>query len=473
MKRHYLLVIFALIALPGCAVNPVSGRQDFVMMSESEEIALGRKSDLEVRKQYGVYDSQKLQQYVDQVGQRLAANSHRSNLQYHFTVVDSPEVNAFALPGGYIYITRGILPYLGSEAELAAVLGHEIGHVTARHAVKQYTAATAANIGVQLASIFVPEINTQAGYNLVNVAGSALLSGYGREHELEADHLGAGYLAKTGYDPHAMMDVLAVLKNQEQFDIAQAKQEHREPRIYHGLFASHPDSDTRLQQVVGEASSLAISANPVEGKAVYLEHVDGIAFGDSPSQGVVRNNEFLHAGLGIALRFPMDWTVRNSPKKLFATSGNAAIELTLVEHFQGSPSDYLENNIGHGQLTTLTIHGLQGAILAASPTAEAAAIRMGANLFVITGTARSAPLFVAARSDIETTIRSFHPLGASERKLAQGLKISIRHARSGDTFEGYAEKSPLGKNASGYLRLLNKAYPDGEPLAGEAVKLVE
>ncbi|MDE2310199.1 MAG: M48 family metalloprotease, partial [Betaproteobacteria bacterium] len=206
-------------------------------MSEAQEISFGRNADAEVRKQYGVYKSAALQEYVNSVGQQIAKKSHRPNLQYHFTVLDTPEVNAFALPGGYVYITRGILAYLNSEAELAAVLGHEIGHVTARHGVRQASAELAANIGLSITSILVPEINSAAGQNLSNILGGALFAGYGRDHELEADRLGAEYLARTGYDPHAMIEVIDVLKHQELLDAEIARQEGREPRHYHGLFA--------------------------------------------------------------------------------------------------------------------------------------------------------------------------------------------------------------------------------------------
>ena len=165
-----LLIVVAAQALSGCASNPVSGKQDFVMMSEQQEIALGRSSDAEVRKQYKVYANPALQSYVDRVGQKVAAHSHRPNIHYHFTVLDTPEINAFALPGGYVYITRGILAYLNSEAEMAAVLGHEVGHVTARHGVRQQSAAQATNIGLSIVSIFVPQLNTQAGHDLSNTA---------------------------------------------------------------------------------------------------------------------------------------------------------------------------------------------------------------------------------------------------------------------------------------------------------------
>ena len=156
--RTRIAALLVALALTGCAQNPVTGNPNLVLLTESQEIAMGRREDTNVRRQYDVDDDAQLQQYVNEIGQRLAKASHRPGLDYRFLVVDTPEVNAFALPGGYIYITRGILSYLNSEAELAAVLGHELGHVTARHSVQQISATTAANIGVNILGIFVPEI---------------------------------------------------------------------------------------------------------------------------------------------------------------------------------------------------------------------------------------------------------------------------------------------------------------------------
>ncbi|OHC82547.1 MAG: peptidase M48 Ste24p, partial [Sideroxydans sp. RIFOXYB12_FULL_59_6] len=317
----FLLFGIAALVLAGCAQNPVTGKQDFVMMSEAQEISLGRQADADVRKQYKVYPNPALQAYVDRVGQKLATHSHRNNLRYRFTVLDSPEINAFALPGGYVYITRGIMAYLNSEAEMAAVLGHEIGHVTARHGVRQQSASQAANLGIQLASILVPELNNQAFHDVSNLLGGALLSGYGREHELESDRLGAQYLARTAYDPQAMIRVVGVLKNQELFDAEIAKQEGREPRRYHGTFATHPDNDTRLQQVVGEAGTLTVE-NPAENREEYLRQTAGLIFGDSVDEGVVRDNRFMHRDLGITLTFPAEWSVKNLPTQLVAISSN-------------------------------------------------------------------------------------------------------------------------------------------------------
>ena len=295
--------VLCALALANCAINPVTGNPNFVTMSESQEVSTGRNEDQKVREQYGTYDDAALQRYVNDIGQRLAKASHRAGLQYQFLVVDSPQVNAFALPGGYIYITRGILAYLNSEAELAAVLGHEIGHVTARHSVQQLSAATAANVGASVLQILVPQMRNTGGDLLINMLGGALLSGYGREHELEADRLGAEYLARTGYDPQAMIKVVGVLKNQELFDAEVAKAEGREPRAYHGLFASHPDNDTRLQEVVREAAKFKSAENRID-REEFMRSMERMVFADSPAQGIVRNNTFYHPDLGLTLQFP-------------------------------------------------------------------------------------------------------------------------------------------------------------------------
>jgi predicted Zn-dependent protease len=469
-----LLIVVAALALSGCASNPVSGKQDFVMMSEQQEIALGRSSDADVRKQYKVYANPALQSYVDRVGQKVAEHSHRPNIHYHFTVLDTPEINAFALPGGYVYITRGILAYLNSEAELAAVLGHEVGHVTARHGVRQQSAAQAANIGISIVSIFVPQLNTQTGHDVSNLLGGALLSGYGREHELEADHLGAQYLARSGYDPQAMIRVIGVLKNQEAFDAVIAKQEGREPSHYHGTFASHPDNDTRLQQVVGEASSLKV-ANPSENRSEFLKQTEGLVFNESVSEGVVRNNKFMHPELGIALTFPTDWHVKNSPTQLYALSpaSDAAIQLKIDNNPSGTVTEYVHRAVGNGApVESLEIEKLHAAIGSAN-NVVLGVIYFDRKAFLIQCNAKTAEAYNAQRDAMKTSIRSFHTLSEDERKQIRPLAIKLVIARKGDTYARLAQHSPLGKNAESYLRLINEQYPQGEPAAGQTLKIVE
>ncbi|GAB1235410.1 M48 family metalloprotease [Ferrigenium sp. UT5] len=462
------------LALAGCAQNPVSGKQDFVMMSEAQEISMGRSADVEVRKQYSVYQNPALQSYVNGVGQALAQRSHRNNLNYHFTVVDSPEINAFALPGGYVYITRGIMAYLNSEAELAGVLGHEIGHVTARHGVRQQSAAQAANIGISLVSIFVPELNNQAGQNLGNLLGGALLSGYGREHELESDRLGAQYLARAGYDPQAMIRVVGVLKNQESFDAEVAKQEGREPRRYHGTFATHPDNDTRLQQVVGEANNLTVTS-PVEKRDEYLQQTAGMTFGDSVAEGIVRDQRFLHKDLGIAITFPSGWRIQNLPAEVVALSpGNdAALQFKLDPKPSGTAVEYARRLLGqNADIAALQIDGLQSA-LGNDGKRLLGVIYLAGKAFLIQGGAKTPQVLAAQRSTMEAAIRSFKQLSVQERAAIKPLILRMVKAAKGDTYAKYAARSPLGRNAEQYLRLLNAHYPQGEPVPGQTVKLIE
>ena len=466
------------LTLTNCAENPVSGRANFVTISESQEVQTGRQEDVKVRQEYGVYDNKALQQYVNEVGQRLGKASHRPHLQYSYVVVDSPEINAFALPGGYIYITRGILAYLGSEAELAAVLGHETGHVTARHSVQQMSAATAANVGATLIGVFVPALRNQAGDTAINLLGGALLSGYGREHELEADKLGADYLYRTGYDPQAMIKVVGVLKNQELFDAALAKSEDREPRGYHGVFASHPDNDTRLQEVVAEAGRLPAGSGRVN-QDEFLRMIDRIPFGYSESQGFIRNFVFYHRELGLALKFPEHWRITNKPDSVAAKNrtDDVLIEMHLAGRAQGDPADILRKAVGGArEVTATTINGLPAAITTTTvrgyPT-RAAVLFLDKRAYFVGGQARSDAALQKALPEINATISSFHALTDTERNSMRPLTLRIINAPAGATFAELAKNSPLGRNAVAQLRLLNALYPNGEPVAGQPLKVIE
>ena len=468
------------LVLANCAQNPVTGNQNLVLISESQEIAIGKREDGNVRKQYSAYDDEQLQRYVNEIGQRLAKASHRPGLDYRFLVVDSPDVNAFALPGGYIYITRGIMAYMNSEAELAGVLGHEIGHVTARHSVQQLSAHTAANVGVTILQIFVPQAGSALGSNVINILGGSLLSGYGREHELEADRLGAEYLARTGYDPQAMVKVVGILKNQELFDAEVAKAEGRQPRAYHGLFASHPDNDTRLQQVVGEATRFKQPTTHT-GQEEFLRRTDHMIYADGPKQGVLRNHHFYHAELGLAVSFPAGWQARNRPQNVVATSpqGEAIIDMRAGGAAKGTPAEVLRRALklsSSEEVTSTTVNGMQAAIANTSvggrPT-RAACMFHGKGAFLVAGQARTAEGFKQYESDIQATIMSFREITDEERALARPLRLRVITASPGLTFTALARRAPLGRFAEGHLRVINGMYPTGEPVAGQPLKIIE
>ncbi|MFN7087652.1 MAG: M48 family metalloprotease, partial [Burkholderiales bacterium] len=351
---------------------------------------------------------------------------------------------------------------------------------TARHSVQQMSAATAAQVGASLLQIFVPQARSQAGDTLINLLGSALLSGYGREHELEADRLGAEYLARTGYDPQAMVQVVGVLKNQELFDAEVAKAEGRAPRAYHGVFASHPDNDTRLQQVVGEAARFK-QAQTRTAREEFLRMIDRMVFADSPEQGVVRNNTLYHTGLGLAMRFPQGWRVKNQPQNVTALSprGDALIDLRMAGPAQGSPAEVLRKlvRVGFGAaVTSLTLNGLAAAAVSTSiggkPT-RVIVVFLGKNAYAIGAQAQDNPAMSRHLPEIDAAQRSFHAITDQERALARPLRVRVITANKGLTFAELARSSPLGRHAAGYLRVINGMYPSGEPVAGQALKIVE
>ncbi|MDJ0956999.1 MAG: M48 family metalloprotease [Arenicellales bacterium] len=471
---HTLWPVLALLLLVGCATNPVTGKQNFVLMSEEQEIDLGKQYHTEVMKQYEVYDDPELTALVERLGEELAANSHRSDLDFHFTVLDSPEVNAFALPGGYVYITRGIIAYMNNEEHLAGVLGHEIGHVTARHSVRQHAASTTANVFGAIATIAT---GSQGVSQLSSTLGGALVSGYGRSHELEADRLGAEYLAVTGYDPQTMLGVIGILKDQEAFELKRAREENRQPRIYHGLFSTHPDHDRRLQEVIAAAEKFKNPQAKHTNPESFLKLLDNLTFGHSENQGVVRGNRFYHKDLDFTIEFPQGWRIENQPDRLLAVSAdNNAMFMVQIDNQKQSetPSAYLRRNFNNvRQVQSIDNDSSTGLVEGSHPfgsgTIRVAAAFHHDKVYVLHAAARYRlpdPQFI-------DSVKSIRSLDTRERELAEALHLRLIRARDGDTFASLANQSNLASYAEEQLRLLNGMYPDGEPSPGQLVKIVE
>ena len=245
------------------------------------------------------------------------------NLAWTFTVLDSPDVNAFALPGGYVYVTRGILAYLDSEADLAGVVGHEIGHVTARHGAQRATKQQRAGVGVVAATVLGVLLEAggvrgaaQAANDVSSSVAAGSIASYSREQELQADQLGAEYLSRTGLNPKNMVDVIGVLKDQERFAADSAKAEGRAAPQGANWLASHPSNDQRLQTITRIAERLQAAQFGDERRTRYLQAIDGITFGDSREQGVVRGAKFYHEPLGMALTAPPGWSLHNDAEEL-------------------------------------------------------------------------------------------------------------------------------------------------------------
>ncbi len=477
------LVLPGILFLCGCATNPVTGKQDFVLMSEAQEISLGKRAHQQVMQQYRPYHDAALQGYVEGLVKELSRESHRSNLMFHVTVLDSPQINAFALPGGYIYITRGIMAYMNSEAELAGVLGHEIGHVTARHGVRQQSIGTLTSL--LSASVGILTGSREAA-QIANIGTTALVRGYGRKHELEADRLGAEYLARTGYDPEAMIDVVGILKSQEDFDKQLAKEEGREPRAYHGTFSTHPANDKRLQEVVMAANRFNTAATREANRELFLDYIDGMALGPSEQDGVLRGNKFYHNELNLFVEFPPGWKVDNLPDRLLAQPKSRGTRLQIMTaelHKHQTPKEYLtglvKGRISGGQnVRTTSFEGYTGYVTLDDAQIGNLPVRVAAvfdskRAYQIFVTHKDAGSFNRNDSTTLTIIKSLRHLQGGERKLGKPKRIKLMRAKSGDTFAALAEQSSLSHHPVTQLRLLNGMYPNGEPNPGQLIKIVQ
>ncbi|MFO7705996.1 MAG: M48 family metalloprotease [Halopseudomonas sp.] len=478
MLRPLLLLILAGLVLSGCAANPVTGKQDFVMMSEAQELALGRQASEQVAQQMSMLTDPKWQAYVQRIGEQLASQSHRSNIPYQFKVVDSADINAFALPGGHVYINRGLLIYLNSEAQMAAVLGHEIGHVTARHGVRQQSMAMGTDLIGQLITIGT---GMPAAGDLSNMLGTAMVRGYGRDMELEADGLGAEYLARTGYQPNSVLDVIGALKDQDSYSKQRAQVQGKQVESYHGLFATHPTHDQRLQQVVAQAASLSTGSSQRVGRDDYLKMLDGMVYGDSPEQGIIRDQRFLHSDLNMVLDYPKGWVIINRPDVLLAHTpdeqGFIALTMENLRNTNLTAEGLLRSRVGDQRLTqdqAFSGTGYQGfmATIPGDNARRVAAIVRGDQAFLFIGAFRGRGPLERYDQQFVQTIRSFRPLTSADKKNAEPLRIRLVRARQGDTYARLAKGSPLGEEAEARLRLLNAQWPEGQPQAGQWLKVV-
>src|SRR5205807_1743673 len=317
------LTVLATLGYTGCAVNPATGARQLMLISESQEIAMGRDYDQQVAASIGLYADTAWQRWIQQFGARLAATSERPNLPWTFHVVDDPVVNAFALPGGYIYVTRGILAHLNSEAELGGVVGHEIGHVTARHSVSQMSKQQLAQLGLAVGSIASPDFGRYAG--LAGQAFGVLFLKYSRDNESQADDLGLRYMRRANYDPREMPHVFEMLTR-----VSQAQGGGRVPE----WLATHPNPENRRGRIEQE---IAAGPQSFSGTAVnrdsYLQRLDGLVFGSNPREGYFKGGQFLHPELRFRIEFPEGWQTNNEKQAVAAVSPeqDASVELSLAK----------------------------------------------------------------------------------------------------------------------------------------------
>lgn len=494
MIRQAAAAILAALAVTGCATNPVTGRPNVVFGTQQGEKEQARRYYQQIIQVYGLYEDQALQDYVQMVGSKIAKNSHLPDWDFKFTVLDDESINAFTTGGGYVYIHRGIMAYMNSEAELASVLGHEIGHVTARHPAQAQTRGVFASVLATGAAIMT---GSSAVAELANIGAQAWIQGYGREAEMQADELGLEYATKTGYRPEAMADMFKVLKAQESFEFQQAKDEGREPNIYHGVFDSHPAPDARA--VAAAKGAAQITTEPpggwVDGVDAYMRAIDGLPFGSSRAQGIVRDNRFYHADMGITMAFPRGWIVQNEHDRILAytksnkasKSADAIMQITspprpekrgprefLLEYLKGQ-------SFSKGE--ALNVNGMEGYTLVTrrgSPLdggegpVRWAVLYRGKTTFLIGGASRSGNGSLPADDGLFLScVETLRDLKPSEYPLAQPYRIKVIKATEQTKLDDYVKSMPVDKYKKEQLLMLNGLYPNGKIKPGQYLKVVE
>lgn len=320
MLRSRLVVAAAALAIGACATNPATGRKQLILMSEGQEAALGKEADQQAVAAYGLYPDDQVQAYVGGLGRKLAAASERPSLPWSFKVVDDPTVNAFALPGGYIYVTRGLMTHLRTEAELVSVLGHEIGHVTGRHSASQMSKQQLAMGGLIVGMVVEPELQRFGG--LAQQGLAVLFLKFGRDDENEADALGLRYMTREEYDPREMVKVFGVLDR-----VGRAEGGGRMPE----WLSTHPNPGNR-QTHIRELIAQTGATGSVVNRDAYLRRLDGMVFGDNPREGYFRGQAFYHPDLRFRLTFPGGFKTQNQRQAVAGVSEgqDAMVALTLT-----------------------------------------------------------------------------------------------------------------------------------------------
>jgi predicted Zn-dependent protease len=328
-KFYIVIFLFPLftIQFDGCSTNPATGKRDLSLISESQEIQMGKEADQQISASMGLYEDQQLQSYVEGLGKRLAAKSERPNLPWTFRVIDDPVVNAFALPGGYIYITRGILSHMNSEAELVGVLGHEIGHVTAKHSVNQISKQQLTQIGFGVAMIVKPELQQYSQFAELGIG--LLFLKFSRDHERQADELGLRYMVKENHDPREMAQVMRTL---------QAVSKQSGGGGMPEWLSTHPDPANRVDLINQQINEMQIDlSKTVVNREEFLAKLNNMTFGEDPRQGYFVGNTFHHPELQFSFNFPQGWKTINQRQAVFGISPkeDAIIQISLSQ--QKSP----------------------------------------------------------------------------------------------------------------------------------------
>ena len=421
----------------------------------------------------GIYDDVELAAYINEIGQRLVAYSTMPDGDFTFTLLDSPDINAFALPGGFIYVNRGLLAFLETEEELAGVIAHEIGHITENHHGRRKSQQMTSTVLSTTAYIL-----TGSGdlYDAAQMYGAEVISGFGRDMELEADAAGATSMHRAGYDADALLSVIGVLKDQEMYRRSAAKAAGKPTGTYHGLYASHPRNDLRLQTVIKTADNLDFDARP-ENPAqpgVFRQHIEGLVFGASQN-AQSEPNRFYHNKLDFSFSYPEGWSVSQGTRAIVATADDGRAKLTIqlakLDPALTPEADLKQSANGElSDIQALAQFGLIGSSAVASNAGIAKRLAVIDHKYRFRFEGESSD-FAADQPLFSQMIESFRPLAAREKVTGTSRTLHYIQVPQGATLASLATSARI-PDAEDQLRLINGYYPVGEPRVGDWIKII-
>lgn len=434
----------------------------------------------EVVASIGIYDDPELSAYVEGLVSEIVSVSEMSGEKFTVTVLDSPDVNAFATKDNYVYINRGLLNYVGNEAQLVSVLAHEVAHVTQRHVSAMPKAAGGARFVAWLAAALS---GSQDVYEAGMAYANSLLKGHGRDNELEADETAARYMAKLGYDPDEMLEMLTIMKDLETLQKQRAAEQGAPRRTYHGIFASHPRNDMRLRSAVSKAERMETSANRDSGEARYRQMTDGLVWGENFEEKDQKPERYSDMGLRVRFDFPDGWTHGKDPQTRTVTGqpegGEARLSMQPHPRTPQSPEEYLYNQLNipplhNGQeIQPARLKGFTGILAGSggSPDQRIAVVFYKLNAYLFTGEVGRREDFAVYDLKFMESIDTFRPISSREIEGQKPKTIKYVKATNATTFAALGEQLKLDSNELDDLRLINGRYPTGEPEPGEWIKI--
>lgn len=451
--------------------------------AETSSERKGRKAHEKLSTYTHFYNNKQVTDYVNEIGQKLVAVSEWPDYPFRFFVVDSPGINAFAADGGYIYVNRGLLSFMTSEAQLAAVLAHEIAHVTKRHLFRQRFQQRLGNTAAFVSTWAL--LNSDIG-DVIRLENQARVSGFGRDMELEADEYGAQYLYKAGYDPQAIIEVLGILKDHQEFSAKQALSRGRSPITYHGVFSTHPRNDQRLREIIAQAGELP-PGEAFVGRDEYREAIDGMVFGENDTTTSPPGFErYSSKALGVTFAYPDDWTQSIDGQNIVLTSKDGIemrISVSRPDDISPDAVDLLKQTHQVDELidvSTILPKGSEDDLTQAAKARinkqnnekRVALVKIGANAFFfesITPTTLSEEV----DEQLITVIQSFRKATSRDFPPADIKNIYFKRLEPGETFAELAKTHDLGRETVDYLRLINGYYPSGEAQPGIWIKMAK